>query len=424
MPSRRRNPNQEQQAKPRRKRRKSSGSQTAVGAFVSANGSFILTRVLPVLVIVFGVAGVILYFGLRHKNAKQSEKLAQKLWDDAHGATSNLSSKPYVRGKLAIVETQSTANIDFQDANKPQHWLNDHIKPPLNEPASIGSIILVEWSVATEAVRNGSGQAMHLEGDDSGDSVMLKKWSCRVKLIDLKRRLVVYEAQLNAPDRTFNEHDRVLTTPSTSVSQERLAVEFEKIRGFQHIGLDDEPPAGQASPDNMGQTPAPSWGTWYAMPNGTCRIVLPQGSTASNVELPERSSIVGAARFKATIAVAGIASRVSLFVTETEYDRAVARTWSVDQMLSSEWEQESRLIQANDFQKSRPLTQIPSVTLNEYVGVTEQNQQFISRVIAANDRSRGYRITAVWTQSGALNDKQLREIFDSFQLVPLRSKKR
>jgi hypothetical protein len=61
---------------------------------------------------------------------------------------------------------------------------------------------------------------------------------------------------------------------------------------------------------------------------------------------------------------------------------------------------------------------------NEYVGVTEQNQQFISRVIAANDRSRGYRVTAVWTQSGALNDKQLREIFDSFQLVPLRSKKR
>ena len=336
----------------------------------------------------------------------------------------SLSSKPYVRGNLAILETQATANIDLADAGKPQQWLNDYIKPPLNDPASIGSIILVEWSVSAEAARNGSGRAMRLEGDNSGDSVMLKKWSCRVKLIDLKRRVVVYESQLNAPDRTFNEGDRVLTTPTTSVSQERLAIEFEKIRAFPQIGLNDEPPPGQASPDNGWQTPAPSWGTWYAMPNGTCRIVLPQGATASNVVLPERSSIVGAARFKATITVAGIATPVTLFVTEAEYERSVAHTWTIDQMLSSEWEQESRLIQANDFEKSGPFTQIRSVTYNEYVGVIEQNQKFISRMIAANDHSRGYRITAIWTQSGALNDKRLREILDSFQLVPLQTRRR
>jgi hypothetical protein len=236
----------------RKRREESGGTLSLILASLQANLPFLLTRVLPVLLLVLGVVGTAAYIQIQKRQAKALAELADRLWTAAGGPTTDVSSAPYVRGRLAILETQSTVKVDHQVSGKPSHWINDHIPPPLDDAASIGSVILVEWQVVEDVARNAAGMPMTVGkrgGPPAGDSdpVMLKRWNCRVRLVDLKRRIAVYEARLRAPDRTFNEGDLALVTPSTVVTDQQLAGEFNKIRAFPHIALDDDPPAAGQS---------------------------------------------------------------------------------------------------------------------------------------------------------------------------------
>jgi hypothetical protein len=242
--------------RPRRKRRKRRAESGGglLGSF-AANMPFLLTRVAPAVLVVGGLLALAAYLAVKKKHDQLSAQLAQQLWSecgglgDLGGLDAIEPPPPYVRGQLAIVETQARVKSDHRDDSRPEHWLNDYIEPPLEDPAAIGSVILVEWQVVEDAARNASGQALGLSDSlgrpTDGDPVMLKRWNCVVKLIDRKRRAVVYQTRLLAADRTFQEGQRVLTTPGTVVPPERLAGEFEKIRRFRQIGLEGEPPAAE-----------------------------------------------------------------------------------------------------------------------------------------------------------------------------------
>lgn len=253
--------------KKRRRRASSSGSWARLATLFIANTPFLVTRVLFPLLLFAAVGGTITYVKYRHTRARMLDQLAEKLWDDVRGGSADPSARPYVRGQLAIVETQVDVRPEHQDTSKPLYWVNDYFEPPLSRPETIGSVILIEWKMFAGVARNASGGAMGLRrpqgpsapGDD--DPVMLKKWRCSVRLIDRKRRLVVYQANLNPPERTFTEGEKVLTTPSTSVTPNQLAVEFDKIRAFPQIGLDDDPPEAKGGEVNgKPNPPAPPGG--------------------------------------------------------------------------------------------------------------------------------------------------------------------
>ena len=214
--------------------------------FWETNAPFILWRVLPVMILltVFFSTGISLTRS-RWK-AKESAKLAEQLWNEVRGSAKEQNAEPYVRGELAVLETQSEVELMMQNGNLPQQWINNSIAPPLDRPDEIGSVIVVEWKVFADTVRDRSGRELSVQGADG--PAMLKRWRCKVKLVDRQRHVVVYESALEPPDKNFESGDRVITTPSTRVTAEQLAAEFEKIRRFPRIDLNGDPPGTAPSP--------------------------------------------------------------------------------------------------------------------------------------------------------------------------------
>jgi hypothetical protein len=214
---------------------------------------------LPVVAVVVGMAATLVHIERKRRVNRALEQLANKLWSEAGGASAGASTRPYVRGQLAVLETQSSVKPEHQDLDKPQHWINTSIlPPPLDDPGSIGSVILVEWQVLEDVARNAAGMPMTVtsggRSSQGGDPVMLKRWDCRVKLIDLRRKKVVYESRLSAPNRTFGSGNLALVTPSTVVTDGQFAAELDKIRAFPLIPLDGDPPApAPAGPENAGE---------------------------------------------------------------------------------------------------------------------------------------------------------------------------
>lgn len=213
--------------KPKKPRR--AGAMSGLWGTLKDLSPFLLGRVLPVCVLIGVCVWGVLSITQGQKAAKQKEQLAGTLWDTVRGASTDHDASPYVRGKLAILETQSMVEFDLQEPSRPQHWINDYIEPPLNKPGEIGSVILVEWNIVPKTT------TVKLEMTGQTKEVELKAWNCRVKLIDVKRRTVVYSSAL------------LTNANPLHVTEGELTAEFDKIKNLPQIGLDDEPPPESGS---------------------------------------------------------------------------------------------------------------------------------------------------------------------------------
>ena len=154
------------------------------------------------------------------------------------------------------------------------------------------------------------------------------------------------------------------------------------------------------------------------MPNGTCRVVLPQKTTVKVVSLPAGPGVVGGARMEAAVELAG-GGPVRVYVTELLRLAAGVLAPDIERALLEEAEAESEAFKLASSGQNGSERYGPAAASFDFDGTIAGGWRSRTRVVALRDGTRTYRVTAAWPEkTGNAARAQARTILDSLELVP------